>query len=112
MGELPGLSDEEPLLIGEGGAFAHMWRPPPTPGRATPRVLLRVEDPPTGGPLLATPLSPEEAFRDLVGASFSGRLSLEATRTAVALARSASAFRVLVPDPTIGRDLLSAFPSP
>jgi hypothetical protein len=112
-GDLPGLGDERPLLVTRGGSFARMWRPPAgsAPGAAAPRALFLVAPSPTSGaPLAATPLAPEEAFRAVLGAGW-GRLGRETAARAVALARSVPAFRLVLPDPSIGRGVLSVLPT-
>jgi hypothetical protein len=113
-GDLPGLDAEQPLLVSRGGSFARMWRPPAgsRAGSAAPRALFLVApSPATGAPLAATPLPPEDAFRAVLGACPSGRLGRETAARAVLLARSVPAFRLVLPDPSIGRRVLSVLPT-
>ncbi|HWB23109.1 MAG TPA: hypothetical protein VG652_09505 [Gaiellaceae bacterium] len=115
-GELPGLDDERPMLIAEDGRFARMWNLPgdASAGQITPATILRLEAPSMKGMLLAaTPSSAEDAFRDLLGACLGGgRLGGETTQRLVALAAAIPSYRLLVPDPSVGRELLSALPKP
>lgn len=117
-GELPGLTAERPMLLTEDGRFARVWRPRPDAivrGPVRPARMLRLEAPSTAGaPLAATPSSAEDGFRDLLGAACDGegRLSLDSVRGCAALAAAVPAHRLLVPDPSAGRGVLSVLPEP
>jgi len=113
-GELPGLANARPLLVTESGRFARMWRPPPDAQAGVIRSvgIVWVEEPSTKGALLAaTPASPQDAFRDLLGSCHGeGRLGDESARRAAALATTVPACRLIVPDASVGRGVLSALP--
>jgi hypothetical protein len=114
-GELPGLSDASPMLLTEDGRFARMWSPSgSSAGRLRPTAIVRLESPATSGALLAaTPASPEDGFRDLLGVCLGeGRLARETARHVALLAATTPAHRVLVPDPSVGLGLLIALPEP
>ena len=114
-GELPGLSDARPMLLTEDGRFARMWKPSDSSaGQIRPTAIVRLEAPATSGALLAaTPVSPEDGFRDLLGVCLGeGRLAPETARNVALLAATIPAFRMLVPDPSVGLGLLFALPEP
>ena len=114
-GELPGLEDARPMLLSEDGRFARMWRSgDANPDRVPPTTIVRLEPPAISGALLAaTPSSPEDGFRDLLGACLGGgRLGRESARQAVTLAATIPAYRLLVPDPSVGLGVLFALPEP
>jgi tubulin polyglutamylase TTLL5 len=114
-GDLPGLADPRPMLLTEHGQFARMWRPDGAQaGRVRPARILSLAAPSTKGALLAaTPASPEDAFRDLLGSCYGeGRLGRESAERIAELATNVPAHRLLIPDASVGRGVLSAFPEP
>lgn len=113
-GDLPDLADTRPMLLTEDGRFARMWRPPPgaSSGRIRPTAIVRLEQPSATGALLAaTPVSQENAFRDLLTACLGeGRMGPETARLVGTLAVTIPAHRIVAPDASVGRGVLLALP--